>query len=360
MRKSKFKVGIVGCGNIFLMHAQSLINTPDVELAAVCDIRAPRAKRAAKRYNCRYYLDYRRMLENENLNAVHILTPHYLHPAMAIQALNKKINVLTEKPISINPRDGERMIKAAKRNNVKLGVISQNRYNPGSQLVKKNLLTGKLGKVKAAKLILSYHKPDSFYKKSDWKGRLDKEGGGVLIDQAIHFIDVLRWLIEDEVAYVEANTARRMHKFIEVEDLAEGVIKFKKGAYICFYLINFYSFDADAEIEMDCFNGRVKMVQNSARIGFSDGRVVEAKPDPSEYIDYGQGRKDYWGFCHWIQIKEFYRALKEGRQPEVNGEEGLKTQEIVWNIYKSARLGRRIYFGTGKYKTLSYTTAKIA
>lgn len=340
----KFKVGLVGCGNIFPMHAQSLINTKDVELTAVCDIRSSRARDAAEKYNCRYYLDYRHLLEEETLDAVHILTPHYLHPPMAIQALNKKINVLTEKPISINPRDAQKMIKCAKQNKVKLAVISQNRYNPGSQLVKKNLLNGKLGKVKAAKLILSYHKLDSYYKKSDWKGRLDKEGGGVLIDQAIHFIDVLRWLIDDELDYIEANTARRLHNFIEVEDLAEGIIRFKKGSYVCFYLINFYSYDADPEIEMDCLNGRVKIIKDSAKIGFYDGRVVKAEPQPSEYIDYGQGRKDYWGFCHWIQIKEFYQALKEDRQPEVSAEDALKTQIIVWNIYKSARLKRRIYF----------------
>jgi predicted dehydrogenase len=284
------------------------------------------------------------MLEKEDLDSVHILTPHYLHPPMAILALDKKINVLTEKPISINPLDAEKMIKAAKRNKVKLGVIFQNRYNPGSQLIKKNLLAGRLGKIKAAKLVLTYHKPVSYYKRSDWRGRLKLEGGGVLIDQAIHFIDVLNWFIDDEVEYVEANIARRQHKFIEVEDLAEGVINFKKGSYICFYLINFYSYDADPEIEMDCSKARVKIVKDSARIGFYDGREIEAGPKPNEYIDYGKGRKDYWGFCHWIQIKEFYQALREGREPQVNGEEALKTQQIVWNIYKSTRTGKRIYF----------------
>jgi predicted dehydrogenase len=155
---------------------------------------------------------------------------------------------------------------------------------------------------------------------------------------------VLRWLIDDDVEYVEANTARRLHKFIEVEDLAEGVIRFKKGTYVCFYLMNFYSYDADPEIEMDCEKARVRIVKDSSRIGFYDGREITARPRPSEYIDYGKGRKDYWGFCHWIQIKEFYKALREGRQPQVNGEEALKTQEIVWNIYKAARLGKRIYF----------------
>jgi UDP-N-acetyl-2-amino-2-deoxyglucuronate dehydrogenase len=344
VKQAKFKAGVVGCGNIFLMHAQSLINTADAQLAAVCDIRAQRARAQAKRYNCRHYLDYKKMLKEEGLDSIHILTPHYLHPSMAIQALNKKINVLTEKPISINPADAKDMIKAAKQNKVKLGVISQNRYNLGSQLVKKNLLDGKLGKIKAAKLILTYHKPASYYKQSDWKGKLKLEGGGVLIDQAIHFIDLLRWFIDDRVEYVEANTSRRRLKFIEVEDLAEGLIKFKKGAYVCFYLMNFYSYDADPEIEMDCEKGRVKIIKDSARIGFYNGREITAAPRPSEYIDYGKGRRDYWGFCHWIQIKEFYKALKEGRQPQVNGEEALKTQELVWNIYKAARLKKRIYF----------------
>ena len=343
MSKGKFQVGIVGCGNIFSMHAQSLIHTFGVELAAVCDNRPERARAVAGNYHCPYYLDYQEMLAKKKLDVLHILTPHYLHPSMAIAALNKKINVLTEKPLCINPRDGEKMIEAARKNKVKLGVIFQNRYNPGSQLVKKYLLNGKLGKIKAIKIIVSYHKPDSFYLRSDWKGRLDKEGGGVLIDQAIHFIDVVRWLINDEVKFIEAGTARRMHKFIEVEDLAEGLIQFKKGAYACFYFFNYYSFDADPQIQIDCTKGRVEMVKDSCRIGLYNGMVLKASPKKDEYIDYGKGRKDYWGFCHWIQIKEFYQALKENRQPQVNGEEGLATQKIIWNIYKSARNGKRIY-----------------
>lgn len=339
----KLRIGIIGCGNIFPMHAQSIIHIKDLEIRAVCDIKHERAIKAAKRYHCRHYFDYKKMLDEEPLDAVHILTPHYLHPEMSIRALERRINVLTEKPISIHPADGQKMVDAAHRNKATLGVIFQNRYNPGSQLVKENLKNGKLGRIKAARLLLFYHKPDSFYTQSDWKGTLDREGGGVLIDQAIHFIDLLQWLADDKVQYVEAHTARRMHKKIEVEDLAEGVIKFKKGAYICFYLINYYSYDSDVEIEMDCQKGRVKIVKDSARIGLYSGEVLQAKPKPNQYIDYGHGRRDYWGFCHYIQIKEFYQALREGRQPQVNGQEGLETQRIVWNIYKSAKEKRRIY-----------------
>ncbi|HTY45753.1 MAG TPA: Gfo/Idh/MocA family oxidoreductase [Patescibacteria group bacterium] len=339
----KFKVGLVGCGNIFPVHAQSLINIPNIEIRAVCDIKAERARRAARQYRCRAYTQYAQMLESETLDAVHILTPHYLHPSMSMQAMQKKINVLTEKPVSIDPRDAEKMIDASRRNKVALGVVFQNRYNPGSRLVKKYLDNGRLGKVKAARLVLAYHKPDAYYSRSDWKGTLSKEGGGVLIDQAIHFVDVLLWLIRDRPDYVEAHTARRLHSAIEVEDLAEGVIHFKKGAYICFYLINFYSYDADPEIEIDCQKGRAHIVKDSARIRLYNGTAVAAQPDPKDYIRYGKNHKDYWGFCHRVQIKEFYRALQQGRQPEIDGTEGLKTQKAVWAIYQSARTGKRIY-----------------
>jgi len=340
----EFKVGIIGCGNIFPMHAQSLVNIPRITIQAVCDIKIARAKKAGAQYNCEFYTDYRKMLGEKEFDAIHILTPHYLHPSMIIDAAKSKIHVLCEKPIAIEPKDADKAIKTCEKNKVKLGIISQNRYNPGSQLVKKNLLNGNLGKIKAAKLIVSYHKPDSYYRKSDWKGTWDKEGGGVLIDQSIHFIDVLRWFINDKVDYVEANIANRMHKFIKVEDLAEGVIRFKKGAYICFCLTNYYSYDDDTEIELDCEKGRVNISKDSARIGFYNGKSLKANPKPGEYIDYGKGIKDYWGFCHWVQIKNFYKALADNKEPEINGIEGKKTLEIVYNIYKSAKLRRKIYF----------------
>ena len=342
-KAGKLSVGIIGCGSIFPMHAQSLVNTSGVVIEAVCDIKPGRARKAAKRYNCKAYFDYKKLFKSEKLDVVHILTPHYLHPEMVIEAAKRKIHVLCEKPIAIKPKNAEKMIDACRKNRVKLGVISQNRYNPGSQLVKKNLANGRLGKIKAAKLIVAYRKPDSYYKKSDWKGTWDKEGGGVLIDQSIHFIDVLRWFVDDKVEYVEANIANRMHESIEVEDVAEGIIKFKKGSYICFYLMNCYSYDDDVEIELDCEKGRVNIIKDSARIGFYGGKTLKAEPRPGEYIDYGKGVKDYWGFCHWIQIKEFYRALREHREPKVDGTEAKKTLDIVWNIYRSAKLGRRVY-----------------
>ncbi len=342
------RVGIVGCGTIFPMHAQSLKRLKGVELAAVCDIKIERAREKARACRARPYRDYRTMLKAERLDSVHICTPHYLHAPMAIDAARMGVNVLVEKPMAIHPRDAERQIREAKKNGVALGVIFQNRFSPGSRLVKEALARGRLGKIKAAKVVLSYHKPDGYYRKSDWKGTWGKEGGGVVIDQAIHFIDLVRWFADDAADYVEANVSTRMHSFIEVEDCAEGVIRFRKGAYVCFYLMNFYSYDDDAEIELDCEKGRVNIVKDAATIGFYGGRTVSAAPRKSDYIDYGDGIKDYWGYCHYSQIKEFYEALRFARPPAVDGLEGFKTQEIVWAIYESSRKKRPVKVPSGK------------
>jgi len=341
----ELRVGIIGCGSIFPMHAQSVARIKGAKIVALCDINKNRLLRRAKEFKCNFYTNYKYMLKNEGLDVVHILTPHYLHHEMAIEAAKCKVNVLVEKPMAINSKDTEKMIRTARDNKVKLGVIYQNRYSPASKLIKVYLEQGKLGKIKAVKLILSYHKPDSYYKKSDWKGTWKKEGGGVLIDQAIHFIDTLRWLIGDEVEYVDSHMANRMHNFMEVEDLAEGVIKFKNDAYVCFYLINYYSYDDETEMEFDCEKGRVKVVKDSAKITLNDGHEVEAAPNPDDYIDYGKEVKNYWGGCHILQIREYYDAINNNREPEINGHEGRLTQELVNAIYRSAKVGNRVYLG---------------
>ena len=339
----QFRAGIIGCGTIFPMHAQSLKNVKGVKLAAVCDIKKGRAASSARQYRCNHYTDYKVMLERERLDAVHICTPHYLHLPMVLEAAKRKTNVLVEKPMGLNPREAEKEVTAAKINKITLSTISQNRFNPGSQLVKKRIEDKSLGKLKAARLVLSYHKPDSFYKKSDWKGRLSKEGGGVVIDQAIHYLDILRWLIPSPIDYVEASCHNRGHSFIDVEDCAEGVIRFKNGFYVSFYLINYYSYDADTRIEIDCEKARVHIVKDSAYIGYYNGKNEKAQPRSDEYLDYGDGVRDYWGFCHFNQIRDFYEALRSGRKPAITGEDALKTQKLVDAIYESSRRGRKVY-----------------
>lgn len=332
-----FKVAIIGCGNIFPMHAESVKALENTKIVAVCDVKEARAKEKAKQYDCNFYIDYKEMLSKEEIDVLHICLPHYLHAEVAIYAANLRKHVLTEKPMSIKLEDAEAMIKAAKDNKVTLGVIFQNRYNPGSQLIKNTLESGELGKILSGKLEVTWNRSDEYYSQSDWKGTWDMEGGGVIIDQAIHTMDLMRWFVDSDIEYIDANISNRAHEIIEVEDSAEGVIKYKNGVVTAFHAINYYTYDSPVEIELHCEKGIVTMVGDKAHVKLKDGREFIADNNTSETFNYGNGAKGYWGVSHSKQIKNYYSSLSTGLQPDITGEEAIKTQKMICSIYESGK-----------------------
>lgn len=336
------KVAIVGCGNIFSMHAQSIKVVDNAKLVAVCDIKEDRAKLKAEQYNCSYYTDYKEMFSNEDIDVVHICLPHYLHAEVAIYAAKLRIHIFTEKPMAIKLEDAEAMIKTAKDNNVTLGVIFQNRYNPGSQLIKRTLESGELGCILSGKLEVTWNRTDEYYSHSDWKGTWDMEGGGVIIDQAIHTMDLMRWFVDSDIDYVDANISNRAHAIIQVEDSAEGVIKYKNGVVTAFHAINYYTYDAPVRIELHCEKGMVNMVGDRADIKFKDGRELIADNNPEDTFDYGNGAKGYWGTSHTKQIRNYYASISAGLQPDITGDEAIKTQKMICAIYESGTKRVRI------------------
>ena len=190
----KLKVGIIGCGRISPFHGMPAKAQENVNLVACCDLKLERAKEKAKLFGCKKtYTDYEEMITKEKLDVVHICLPHYLHSPVTVRALELGCHVLTEKPMAISMEQAKKMVDAAKKTGKTLGVIFQNRYNAGSQLVKKCLDSGLLGKVKAAKCSVTWCRTPEYYTKSDWKGTWEMEGADDL-DQAIHTITQC-WLI---------------------------------------------------------------------------------------------------------------------------------------------------------------------
>ncbi|TCZ77780.1 Gfo/Idh/MocA family oxidoreductase [Paenibacillus albiflavus] len=340
---NKLRVGIIGCGNIFPMHAVSAELSGYADVVAVCDVKEDRAKREAERHNCDYYLDYKQMIDEANLDVVHVCTPHYLHAPMVVYAAQAGKHVLTEKPMSITVEDANRMIQVSEENGVTFGVIFQNRYNPGPQLLKSELESGKLGRVLGARCSVTWMRTDEYYSKSDWKGTWEKEGGGVLIDQAIHTLDLMRWLINEEVDYIDAHIENRTHHLIDVEDIGEGVITFKSGVTASFYAINYYSYDAQVEIELHCENGIARMYGSKGTIQYNDGAVISRENDLSESIDFGEGVKSYWGVSHSKQIKAYYESVINSSKPFIDGYDALKTQKLVAGIYESGKTHTRVH-----------------
>jgi predicted dehydrogenase len=314
------------------MHLVSSSELQEAELVACCDIKKDRADEVAKKYNINAYYSYEEMLEKEKLDAVHLCLPHYLHSKVACYAFERGVNVLTEKPMDVDLESAERAVETAKAQGVLFSVIFQCRYNNSAQLVKHAVESGKLGKIISARSTLTWTRPDSYYGESDWKGTWDKEGGGVVIDQAIHSIDLVHWLVDSDVESVSCSMANRGHKCVNVEDSAEGLITYKNGVQYGFYCMNNYGCDEPIEIRLYCENGKVTFGYDDAYIVYNDGSVEEAHQDENT-VEY-EGGKDYWGFQHARQIEQFYKACLGEETLDISGEEALKTHRLIMKIYE--------------------------
>ena len=332
MENKKLRVGVIGCGRISVMHCVSIASIEEVELIACCDIKKDRAEAAAREYGITAYTSYEEMIEKEKLDAVHLCLPHYIHSEVAVYAFEHGVHVLTEKPMDVDYESAYKAVERAKELGVQFGVIFQCRYNNSAQLVKNAVTSGRLGRIISARSTLTWSRPDDYYDSSDWKGTWDKEGGGVVIDQAIHSVDLVRWIVDSDVESISCSMANRGHKAVVVEDSAEGLVTFKNGVKYGFYCMNNYGCDEPIEIRLFCEKGKVVFSYDEAVITYSDGTVETAHQDENK-LSY-KGGKDYWGIHHVKQIRQYYDALLGRAELEISGEEALKTHELIMNIYK--------------------------
>ena len=354
------------------MHAYPLHKLEQVEIKAVCDIKPEARQMASQLFHCDAYSDYKEMLKRDDIDVVHVLTPHYLHAPMVIDAANAGKHVLSEKPMAISMEQANAIIEAGKRNNVTLGVISQNRYNSASVAIKEALTSGSLGKIIGQRIILSWAKPAEYYDRSDWHGTWDKEGGSLMIDQAIHVMDLARWFVNDEIESIQASIGNRAHPNIETEDTAEGLITYRNGVQSVFFATNNFSYNAPVVVETQCENGTALMEFDRAVITYANGKEVTVVNDPTDTLsdeDYAnfyneetsqiaqrtlkewgvvmlpitwKAPRAYWGVTHNKQINNFYASLDAGVQPDITAQEAIKSQAMIMAIYESGKEGHTV------------------
>lgn len=338
------KIGIVGCGNIFTMHANAVNRLENAELVAVCDCKEERSKAMGEKYHARYYVDYKEMMKQEKLDIVHLCLPHYLHAAVGEYFAKEGVHILTEKPMDISVERAQMLVDSCKENNVRLGVIFQNRYRKTNRMLKEFLDKGTHGKVLGAKMSLSWLRTEAYYKSTGWKGFWATEGGGVIIDQAIHTLDYLNWVLGGDIEYIEASMGNRFHPNIEVEDFAEGYIRYREGFGLTFHACNYYSYDAPVELEIETEEAILRMVGSKLEITYRDGSIYTSDISIEDLALNGNLKKTYWGTTHITQISEFYEYVENKRTSFlVDGEEGMKIQKLVEGIYESAKKQSRIY-----------------
>jgi UDP-N-acetyl-2-amino-2-deoxyglucuronate dehydrogenase len=224
----KIKFAVVGCGSIGKRHVAVLDAEVNAELVAICDLDENKCKELTALYgNVPYFTSFTKMLDSIQCDVINISTPHALHAPMAIQAMEKKFNVLVEKPMALTSLDCQSMVEAALANNVKLWVVKQNRYNIPVKLARNAIETGRLGKIFLVKCDILWNRYQGYYDDSPWRGKLAQEGGA-LYTQASHFIDLLVWWCGD-VVEVSAKTNTYNH-LIETEDTGSAILKFTSGA----------------------------------------------------------------------------------------------------------------------------------
>lgn len=335
---NKFKVGIVGCGRISTVYRKAFHDAEDlVEVCFAVDKELSRAQAFADEFpGCRAS-DRLEDLLAAGLDAVHICTPHFLHKQHAVACLKAGCHVLTEKPIALSMEDAAEMMETAAACKKQLAVIFQNRYIPGVQEVKRLIAQGAFGQIKGAWSHLAWYRPESYYK-CDWKGSWEKEGGGVVIDQAIHSIDLVRYMMGSEAKTIQGHIARRILTTIEVEDEADAAITFENGATYAFSACNYYVTNSPIRIEICGENGRALLTETEMEITLAGHKPYKVLPREG----LNTAGEVYWGAYHSVQVRDFYESLAKGQQTSVHPQDAAKTLELVLGIYRSAKENRTV------------------
>ncbi len=327
----KFKVALVGCGSVSERHFEAIIQNNNCVLTSVCDNIKFKADSASERFGATAYYDFDVMLKNADFDVLHICTPHYLHAPFAIKAMNNGKHVFCEKPLAIKYEDALDMCECAKNNNVYLATCFQNRFNETSVFLKQKATSGEMGKIIAVKSNVTWCRDEKYFA-DDWHGTLEKEGGGLMINQCIHTVDLIQWLVDSDVISVEASISRKKFEgIIETEDTADALIKFQNGAEALFYGSLCFKSNSSVFLEIVFENGKIIM--------YDDMTVVDSNGN-KEMITFKKpaiGEKDYWGSGHTFIINEFYDALINKRPFDVTGEEGSRAVKIINMLYENAR-----------------------
>ena len=335
MNRGQYRAAIIGCGDVAAVHFAALEAFDQVDLAAVCDVDNAALERASAQYGVPGYADVTDLLAHEELDVVHVTTPHHQHADPVVTALAAGVHVLAEKPLAHNLADADRIIEAARNSQAKLGICFQNRYNVAAQTAHSLLRSGELGEVRGAAATVMWSRTEDYYRAKPWRGRWDQAGGGVLINQAIHTLDLLQWLVGD-VERVEGHASGRfLREVSEVEDTAELVMHHAGGQRSVVFASLGHAVADPVMIEI-VTDKAVLRIEGDLTIRYSDGRseVIQERRITTT------GR-DYWGVSHETLIRDFYAQLESDEPFWISAEEARKSLKILTDVYElSPQLAR--------------------
>ncbi len=341
------KYALIGCGRISTNHIKAAVANR-LDIAAVCDVVPEHMENVLAQHglqsdrSIQRYTDYHAMLTEVRPELVAIATESGLHAQIALDCIRAGCNVMIEKPMAMSLSDADEIIRAAEKHGVKVCACHQNRFNLSIQEIRRALESGRFGKLSHGSIHVRWNRNKAYYDQAKWRGTW-KNDGGALMNQCIHGIDLLRWMMGDEIEEIYAQTAQRLHDYLECEDIGMAVVKFRNGALGTIEgTTNVFPKNLEETLYIFGENGTVKAGGKSCN-SIDVWQFADEQPHDAE-IQQGfyEQTENVYGNGHTALYADMIQAIEQDRAPYVDGHAGRRALETVLAIYLSAATGKPV------------------
>lgn len=349
------KYALIGCGRISPNHIAAAIQNK-LEIVAICDLSVVNMEDKIAKFDLpksvKKYTDYKEMLIEEKPELVAIATESGRHAEIALKCMDYGCNLIIEKPIALSMEDADKIIEKADRLNLKVCACHQNRFNKSIQKIREAVEKKRFGKMFHGTAHIRWCRDHEYYDRASWRGTWEQDGGA-LMNQCIHNIDLLRWMMGDEIVEVVGMTDRLHHNYIEAEDLGIALIRFKNGSYgIVEGTTNVYPRNLEETLYLFGEKGTVKAGGQSVNI-IEEWRFADMLDDPEEVKQrFHENPPNVYGYGHTPLYADVIDSIREDRKPYVGAEEGRRALELVLAIYKSQLTGGIVKLPLDRFSTM--------
>ena len=342
------KYALIGCGRIAVNHMKAAINN-ELEIVAVCDVLEEKMEELLAKYgldkdeSIKRYTDYKKMVEEMQPELASIATESGLHAEIALYCIEKGVNLIIEKPMAMSIEDANKIIDLAEKKNVKVSACHQNRFNVAIQKLRKAVESGRFGKLSHGSIHVRWNRNAGYYEQAPWRGTWEQDGGA-LMNQCIHGIDLLRWMMGDEIEEIYGATRQQFHDYLEAEDVGMAVIKFKNGAIGTIEgTTNVFPKNLEETLYIFGENGTVKIGGTSTNNIDVWDFAVETEED-QENKGLEEETSNVYGNGHTSLFADVMDAIENDRKPYVDAVAGRNALEVVLSIYKSQKTAAPVKF----------------
>ena len=340
------KYALIGCGRVSTNHIKAAVKN-NLEIVAVCDIVPEHMEQVLAKHELendpaiKRYTKYEEMISENDLDIISIATESGLHGEIACYCIEHGVNVIIEKPMAMSLEEADKIIKLSGEKKVKVAACHQNRFNIAVQELRKALEAGRLGKLSHGAVHVRWNRGKDYYTQAPWRGTWAQDGGA-LMNQCIHGIDLLRWMMGDEVESVYGVTKQQFHDYLEAEDLGMAVVKFKNGAVATIEgTTNVYPQNLEETLYLFGETGTVKLGGKSTNT-IEVWNFMDESVEDEENKGLEEATINVYGNGHTSLFADMMMAIKEDREPYVDAYAGRRAVEIILAIYKSQKTGEVI------------------